>query len=282
MLAAQEEAPSKDGAFFLHTRGHQSYTVYNSVPAMLAKRLILHSSILLFLVSPVVIRAQSARTCPPQQIHPAGELLVQFSRWSARYRLGPVGVYKADTQIYFRFRPTGVDNVIETEPFVLQSDDTLAAYRFAIMEELGREHLLKPGVPVSEQTRRAEAGHEFDYVPDDSIFPPNAVMNFILELRRAGTGLVLWSGDTLQVFRDNEGALRYRNLPEGWSRVEMRPTNGQVGNVFVSARLESHLPASTDLEYTLRASKGFTYWNHILRTTGSFQVAPPIRPRPKQ
>jgi hypothetical protein len=193
---------------------------------------------------------------------------VKFSEWSTRYRLGPVGIYKADTQIYFGFRTTGVDNVIETEPFVLQSDDTLAAYRDAIME--------------SQQTRKKDEGDQFVFIPDDSVFPPKSVMNFILELRRAGTGQVVWSGDTLQVFRDDEGALRYRNLPEGWSRVVMRPTLGQVGSVFISARLESHLPPGTRLEYMSRPSKGFTYWNHVMRTNGTFQKAPPIRPTPKQ
>lgn len=120
-----------------------------------------------------------------------------------------------------------------------------------------------------------EEEHAFDYAPTDSIFPPTAVINFIPELRRAGTGQVLWVGDTLQCFRNKEGMLRYRNLPENWNVVRYLPRSGSIGRVFLSVRIASGLPHSVALSYETAKRTDFTYGGRIRRSTTTNQDSPP-------
>ena len=223
--------------------------------------------IVAILVSVTAVAEAQVSACSTRQSCPAMQLLTRFEGWDLMYQLGPVGVYTHDTQSYAGFTKSGVDNILRTNSFELHAGDTLAAYRFAAF---GRRDA---------DFSNAAPGAEYPVTVAD--LPEGDVVNCVLELRRAGSGNVLWSGDTLQVYRDNAGLLKYRNLPEGWNRVLLLPRQEQLGSVYLTARITAS-GKLTARSYRSFASEGYTYFNHVMRSIATNQVSPPIGHAAKQ
>jgi len=150
------------------------------------------------------------------------------------YILGPIisRTRTARTALTF-MKDAGSDspNWLTTDPFISRPTDTIVVSRFVIFED---ERILSSDVQQSHGLFI-----EREFTPHDSLFPMNGRITYLVQLVRADNDSVLWSNDTVAVYRTAAGFLRYRCNPKSLGLVKIRQKPEWRGlHVFLKAHVE--------------------------------------------
>lgn len=171
-----------------------------------------------------------------------------------KFFLGPVVWKHSGTRCYLRMGdsislPNGYLRTIQITP---SSGDTLAWNRWAGFDDV---NWLKPvDIPNKEFLDSVRAFRSAYYAnrefhPNSSYFGSTSSIRYIVEIRDATNDAVLWAGDTLKVYVNANGYLRYRNYPSHlnlWGKNLSAYANMPI---YLAVRQETSLPFGASLAH---------------------------------